>query len=195
VGERRLSISPRNKFLGAAVFQAHRAAGLTRYQGHQYREWLLKNVATILDADLAIGSAGILKGGAVAWVQIEMEETVKTEVGLDFRPFLLASTSFDGSVATQYGRKIQAVVCDNTLEMANNEQGQLFKARHTKYSGMKISAARDALNIVHAMAEDFEKELKSLTETAVTEAEWSKFIEAYVPIDPDSTRTNNRATE
>ena len=37
------------------------------YEGHDYEEWLLEQVATILDDDLAIGSAGLLKAGAVAW--------------------------------------------------------------------------------------------------------------------------------
>jgi phage/plasmid-like protein (TIGR03299 family) len=72
------------------------------YQPHQYDEWLLDNVATILDDSLQIGSAGLLKGGAVAWVSVEMPETLETVQGIRFRPFLLAATSFDGSVATTY---------------------------------------------------------------------------------------------
>lgn len=42
-----------------------------RYAMRQYDEWLVENVANLLDADLAIGSAGLLKGGAVGWVQLE----------------------------------------------------------------------------------------------------------------------------
>lgn len=34
------------------------------YEPHQYTEWLLNTVATILDDSLSIGSTGLLKGGA-----------------------------------------------------------------------------------------------------------------------------------
>src|SRR5689334_1606755 len=35
------------------------------YERHQYSEWLLTSVANILDDDLTISSAGLLKAGAV----------------------------------------------------------------------------------------------------------------------------------
>src|SRR3954452_22689674 len=37
------------------------------YTKHQYTEWLLSTVANILDDDLCISSAGLLRGGAIAW--------------------------------------------------------------------------------------------------------------------------------
>ena len=40
------------------------------YVMHQYREWLLSTVANILDDDLVISSAGLLRGGAIAWVEV-----------------------------------------------------------------------------------------------------------------------------
>lgn len=36
------------------------------YQVHRYEEWLVHNVEAILDAELQIGSAGLLRGGAGA---------------------------------------------------------------------------------------------------------------------------------
>jgi hypothetical protein len=59
------------------------------YTGHDYTTWLLEQVAEILDDDLAIGSAGLLKGGALAWVSIEVPETITTPEGVAFRPHLL----------------------------------------------------------------------------------------------------------
>jgi hypothetical protein len=73
------------------------------YQGHDYTEWLIDNVATILDTSkngLGIGSAGLLKNRAQAWVSVEMEENFTSKQGVEFRPYLLAATSFDGSIAT-----------------------------------------------------------------------------------------------
>src|SRR6266545_2032236 len=41
------------------------------YRIHDYNDWLVRNVETILDDDLQVGSAGLLRGGAQAWVQAE----------------------------------------------------------------------------------------------------------------------------
>ena len=42
-----------------------------------------------------------LRGGAVAWVQVKMADTLSV-AGVEFRPFLTATTSMDGSIATTY---------------------------------------------------------------------------------------------
>jgi hypothetical protein len=39
------------------------------YQMHGYQEWLLTMVANILDDTLAINTAGLLREGAIAWVE------------------------------------------------------------------------------------------------------------------------------
>lgn len=152
------------------------------YQAHQYREWLIGNVADILDDDLNISSAGLLRNRAVAWVEISMPETLSTPEGFDFRPNLLATTSFDGTVATTYKRTVTATVCDNTYDMAMSEKGQMFKAKHSKYSGMKMTAARDALGIVHTMAEDFAAEIAAMCAVEITDKQWSQVLDLLVPI-------------
>lgn len=170
-----------------AASDDHSVFGLFKsgYVAHQYGEWLLNNVATILDDGLAIGSAGLLKSRAVAWVQVEVPENIVTPEGVEFRPNLLATTSFDGTVATTYKRVITNVVCDNTRDMAMSEQGQMFKARHSKYSGMKIAAARDALAVVHTMADDFAAEVKALCEIPVTDKDFSKVLDEIIPVTDD----------
>jgi len=148
------------------------------YQGHQYGEWLTENVATILDDDLQVSSAGLLKGGAVAWVQVEMPETVVTPSGEKIRPFLLAVTSFDGSVATTYKRAMTRVVCDNTMDAGLREDAPTWRTKHTKNSGLKISDAREALKIVHTMTAAFTDQVERLIAETVTEAQWERIVEA-----------------
>ncbi len=58
------------------------------YIRHQYPEWLLTAVADLLDDDLAISSAGLLRGGAIAWVEVSMPDTITTPEGVAFRPNL-----------------------------------------------------------------------------------------------------------
>ena len=155
----------------------------TGYAMHQYREWLLTTVANILDDDLVISSAGLLRGGAIAWVEVSVPETITTPVGFDFRPNLLATTSFDGSIATTFKRTVTATVCDNTRDLPSSERGQEYKVKHTRYSAAKITAAREALAVVHTLGEDFAKELEILANTPVTDHQWRAFLDAHVPLD------------
>lgn len=160
------------------------------YKGHDYRSWLVDNVANILDENIGIGSAGLLKNRAVAWVQVEVPETVNTAQGLSFRPNLLACTSFDGSLATTYKRTVTITVCDNTMSAALSEIGQNFKLKHTRNSVSedRIRDAREALNIIDSIATDFSSEIKRLAEWEVSQAEFSKLIDLTVPLPSEAGR-------
>ncbi len=149
------------------------------YEIHQYREWLLRNVSTILDSDLSIGSAGLLRGGAQAWVQVEVPDSITTPEGVTFRPNLTACTSHDGSLATTFKRMVTVVVCDNTLSAGLGEVGQQLKIKHSKYSKLRIAEARDALAMLHTVADDFAAEVSALCALDVTDRNWSMFLDAH----------------
>ncbi len=151
------------------------------YVPHQYQEWLLTSVANILDNTLSISSAGLLKEGAVAWVEVSVPESITTPEGVAFRPNLLATTTFDGSLATTYKRTVTAVVCDNTRAAALGESGQQVKVRHSRHSALKLGSARQALAMVHTTAEDFAAEVAQLCATPVTPVSWARFLDAWVP--------------
>ena len=177
VGERQAWVRSDTGYVGG-IFSA-------AYEGHQYRPWLLDQVATLIDDELQIGSAGLLRGGAQAWVQIEMPESVSTPEGVEFRPHLLATTSFDGSLATTYKRVATIVVCDNTRTMALGEKSDAIKVKHTKYSKLRLTDARAALEIVHSMADVFSAEVAELCATTVTDAQWERFVQSLAPVDDE----------
>lgn len=160
------------------------------YKPHPYSEWLIDKVAAILDDDLAIGSAGLLKGGAVAWVQIEVPETLSV-AGIQYRPTLLAATSFDGSLSSTYGRKVQLVVCDNTLDCALGESGQQIKVKHSRYSELTVLEGREAVGIVHAMGDDFARELEALTAHKVSEGAFNRVLDLVLPLPEGKTKSSN----
>ncbi len=159
------------------------------YTRHQYREWLLTTVADLLDDDLAISSAGLLRGGAIAWVEVSMPDTITTPEGVAFRPNLLATTSFDGSIATTYKRTVTDTVCDNTRELALSERGQEVKVKHSRNSLAQLAPARHALAMVHTLAADFAAEIAALCATPVSPAQWGGFLDRHVPrTDPSTSR-------
>lgn len=164
------------------------------YVMHQYDQWLLTTVANILDDDLSISSAGLLKGGSIAWVEVSVPETLHTPEGFDFRPNLLATTSFDGSIATTFKRTVTATICDNTRAMALAEKGQSYRVKHTRGSVAKLAEARAALAMVHTMAEDFAAEVAALAATRVSNRQWNRFLDATVPmIDTDGRALTGRS--
>lgn len=152
--------------------------------GHQYREWLLKNFSHILDDGLGVDCAGLLENRAVAFVTVSVPDTITTPEGVEFRPNMLGTTSFNGTVATTYKRVVTATVCDNTRNIALREKGQEYKVKHTKHSHLRIQNAREALAIVMTTADDFMAEVAALTNVPVTEKQWNKSLNALVPI-PD----------
>jgi len=151
--------------------------GATSYTVHQYREWLLTQVANLLDADLAIAGAGLFRGGALAFVQIEMAETLQVH-GVEYRPYLTAATSHDGSIATTYTTGATVVVCTNTLAAALKSANRT-KVKHTRNSGLAIADARSALEIVYQEAENFTEEVEALIAQRVTDEQWKTFVDAY----------------
>lgn len=156
-----------------------------QYQVHDYDPWLVSNVEVMLGDTLQIGSAGLLRGGAVAWVQVEVPDTIETPEGVRFRPFLLASTSMDGSLATSYSRAVTNVVCDNTMAIALGEHGgQQLRVRHSSKSLGRLQEARDALGVVYAAADDFAAQVAELTATPVSIKQWEQIVQHEVPL-PD----------
>lgn len=164
------------------------------YKIHQYREWLLEQVQHLLDDDeLDIASAGLLKGGGIAWVQIETPENILTPEGVEFRPFVTAATSMNGDLSSTYKRGVQAVVCDNTLSAALGEKGNVIKIKHSRYSKLKLGEARAALDIIHTTADDFAAQVKTLCDIKVSEGDWRKFVDAHTPLPDEKGRAMTMA--
>jgi phage/plasmid-like protein (TIGR03299 family) len=151
------------------------------YTRHQYSDWLLQTVADLLDDDLAISSAGLLREGAIAWVEVSMPETITTCEGVAFRPNLLSTTSFDGSIATTYKRTVTLTVCDNTRELALSEAGQEVKIKHSRNSRMQLAPARQALQMIYSLADEFAAEVAQLCSVKVSPRQWTRFLDVQVP--------------
>lgn len=153
------------------------------YQSHDYQESLVDNVQAIMSGGCGYASAGMLKGGAQAFVTIQMPESIRTASGVEFLPNLLACTSHDGTLATTYHRTAVNVVCDNTMSAALRDgNGQTYKVKHSRYSSLKLAEARDALGILHEIADDFSAQVERLTNVQVSEGDWSAFLDAIAPV-------------
>lgn len=177
--------SDTHEVLGKRTFTASHVA-------HSYGEWLVSKVQEY--SGLEVGSAGLLKNGAVAWVSFEVPETLSTTEGVSYRPQLLACTSFDGSLATTYKRVTTLVVCDNTLASALGEKNNVVKIKHSKYSHLRTDHF-DALGLISEDAAQFADTIAQLTQWEVSDAEWCRFLDQYVPVPADKGKSKTMAED
>lgn len=156
------------------------------YVIHQYDQWLLGAVSNITSGPLSIGSAGLLKGGAIAWVSVELPDTITTPEGVEYRPNLLAATSHDGTMATTYKRVITNVVCDNTMAAGLAEEGQMYKVRHSSGSrdGVNVADSRTALEMIVESGELFAADVAELAKIKVSARAWQKLLDDIAPLAP-----------
>lgn len=160
------------------------------FNTNSFKKVLIDNVALILDespGDLIVTGAGVLKWGRVAYVEVSVPKTLHNNMtGIDYRPNLLASSSFDGSVATRYDRTITNAVCDNTHQWALQESSEKtgsFVVRRTKNMDSVFGVkAREALGIVERSAQEFEAVIEEWSKVPVSPKQFIKFLDVIVPI-------------
>jgi phage/plasmid-like protein (TIGR03299 family) len=153
------------------------------YAIHQFDQWLIENVSTIIDdKNLVIDSAGCLREGAIVWVTIASPDNLETSAGFPVRPYILATTSHNGTISTTYKQVYNAPVCDNTLFAGLREDGATSRTRHSKHSVSRIQGIRDAMDIVFSMGEDIVAEIERLGSISVTDREWDAIVNRLVPI-------------
>ena len=126
--------------------------------------------------------AGALKGGKVVWATARINESANI-IGHDVvRPFLLFSTSFDGTQATRVDYVEERVVCANTLAIAINESfetqstgvEQSIKLNHSKkFDADKV---RERLGIVYEAHQKFVADAQLLTSKAVSDKKLEEIV-------------------
>lgn len=161
------------------------------YKFNQYQESLLHDVEDLLGSGLNIGSAGLLKGGAVAWCQIEAEETV-TACGVEFRPFIMAADSCDGSLARTYNKGNTVVVCDNTMAQSLTNALATFRLKHTRHAKFNAVTARDALGIIEEIGATFTEDIQALTNWDISDGQFQKFLDEVCKFDVDAKTTRSQ---
>lgn len=156
------------------------------YQGHSYNKWLLDGPAAILNEGLHIAGAGMLDNRAIAYVNIALRnsETMKSSrAGMEILPYLMATTSFNGKIATGYGFHSTIVVCDNTFDGANRqiERNKNVKYKHTSASLGRISDAQNALGIIVKGGEGLIREIDGLAAVDIASREWNLLLDKLIP--------------
>jgi phage/plasmid-like protein (TIGR03299 family) len=104
-----------------------------------FREWAQANACTI-------ESAGVLFGGKRYFATAKMSDGVFVGEGDKVVPYVLLSTSADGSLATEGRITTVRVVCNNTLRLASKGASS-FKVSHR--SAFKAEECRGIIESAH----------------------------------------------
>ncbi len=161
---------------------------------HLYSEWLVEHVSTLLGGELEIGTAGLLRDRAWAFVQAELPSNLTDDTtGEAFRASILAATSLDGTLATNYQIAFTRVLCDNTLRRALGEQTARVRIRHTRNSELRFEDTKRALGLLSAESEKMLEESRTLSAIKITPRDWAKFLDAYVPVPEEKGRGRTMA--
>lgn len=166
---------------------------------HQFEEVLIKNLVNLLDAsegDLKVSGAGLLKNGAVGWIQVQAD-CLEAGNG-DVAPTLTLASSHDGSLATSYRMGMYRFACSNQIGTLRKGGANVYKLRHTINSKMNFTTARQALGMMWKQADEFDMQVKRLIDTEVTTARFDEIVNRLMPIPKDDateaakTRSTNR---
>lgn len=159
------------------------------YGVHQLQEVFITSTAEILGgADnmaMGVSSAGLLKWGRRAWITITVPKNLTNDAsGMEFRPNLTVSTSFDSSLATSWVRTFGIPVCDNTLDyqIARAGDSGKYTLKHTKNSVARIKDAAEALGLLNQQADEMDKALAELVKVDVSEELFVKWLDKMVPV-------------
>jgi phage/plasmid-like protein (TIGR03299 family) len=162
------------------------------YQPHSYHKWLVENIGSLLSTakdEVGIGSAGLLRKGGQAWVQVQVPEAIEVG-GTMLLPYLTAATSLDGSLSTTYFVGSDVVVCDNTLSAATLTAHNMVKFRHSRYSALRLGEARQELDILFAATDDMISAIDRLQNVSVSSDQFGKVRNLMDPMpeDPNGTK-------
>ena len=154
-----------------------------------FADTLVRDTAAIVGGtdSMVVGSVGTLKHGAVGWVQIESPDTRET-CGVQYKPWIMATTSHDGSLARVWQRGSTFTVCDNTHSAFMAEGGAAFKIKKTAGMvniGEKIMDARTALGLVQREADAVDTAIRALVADKVTDGRFDRWLSKFNPI-PDA---------
>lgn len=120
----------------------------------------------VKDCGFRMKTAGVLFNGVVYWALAQVGEGFELKGGDKIEPYLLASTSCDGSMSTVLHYTSVQVVCKNTLNMAIGRNGANAKMKISHKTLFDFEDAYEKLGIIDRtrnVTGDFEENVRVLS--------------------------------
>lgn len=139
------------------------------------------------DGDVIAETAGSLRNNRFVWVCVRIPRDV-TIGGESLIPYMVFSTSHDGSVAAGVTATPTRPVCSNTIRMGELRAAGTWRTRHVGDIRGRVAEAREALKMGGRYYDAFEKEVADLMAQTVTTDQFEQVVKAVVPIPETATK-------
>jgi phage/plasmid-like protein (TIGR03299 family) len=152
------------------------------YKPHAPRE-AFKFFDTVVGDKLAIyHTVGSLNGGKKIWMLAKLPGEIRIPGTDDItEKFLLLATSFDGSLATIMKLTPTRVVCQNTLSIAVQGEGEYVKVRHSRRLSSMVDEAKRVFQIALDNYDAFEHTAHRFAKEQFNDAQMMKLAHDLFP--------------
>lgn len=138
------------------------------------------------DGTVKYESAGSLRGGRVVWILARTASVFEVVSGDAVRPYILFSTSHDGSTGVRIQPTTVRVVCANTLRIALGRYGIGINLKHDGTINQRMKAVRDVLSLALGKTEDRMRQAQALVQKHFNKDAFQKFVDSVLPIPEDA---------
>lgn len=138
-------------------------------------------------------TAGSIDGGRKVWLLAKLPERYQL-VGEDVDPYIVFSSSHDGSGAIRVAPTPIRVVCQNTLNLALNTAKRSWSTTHTSNVHSRLDDARNTLLFADKYLKALQQEAERLSMQRVTDKMFYNLLDKLLPVDEDAseqTKSNN----
>lgn len=139
-------------------------------------------------------TAGSLQDGRKIWLLAKMPEKYIME-GEQIEPYLVFSSSHDGTGAIKVAMTPIRVVCQNTLNLALSSAKRIWSAVHVGELSAKMDEAKNTLQLAGKYMTDLGGEFAKLARIKLSDSKVLEYIEMLLPLDDEPTDTRRKNIE
>ena len=145
----------------------------------------------LLDEGVKYETAGSLQEGKKIWLLAKLPEKYIIE-GEQIEPYLVFSSSHDGSGAIKAAMTPIRVVCQNTLNLALSSAKRVWSTIHMGELAAKMDEAHNTLLLAEKYMRDLGGEFSRLSRIKMSDSKVLEYIEMLLPMDDDPTEIHRK---
>ena len=158
---------------------------------------VVKNAEAFVFTEALLGegvkyeTAGSLQEGKKIWLLAKLPEKYIIE-GEQIEPYLVFSSSHDGSGAIKAAMTPIRVVCQNTLNLALSSAKRVWSTIHMVELAAKMEEAHNTLLLAEKYMRNLGGEFSRLSRIKMSDSKVMEYIEMLLPMDDDPTETHRK---
>ena len=136
-------------------------------------------------------TAGALQGGRKIWLLAKLPDKYIIE-GEQIEPYLVFSSSHDGSAAIKVAMTPVRVVCQNTLNIALSSATRMWSTVHVGDLAHKMDDAHNTLSLAEKYMGKLGAEFSRLSKIKMTDAKVLEYIDMLLPMNDNPTEIHKK---